>query len=89
MLTLTPKHASGSLRSPKARAQQMPACRAGALPSAPAIAFGTGRPLHSSDRLPPMHYFDSWKQSADSDTERGQRAGDGPLRGEPAIKLLD
>lgn len=51
MLTLTPKHASGSLRSPKARAQQMPACRAGALPSAPAIAFGTGRPLHSSDRL--------------------------------------
>ena len=81
MLTLTPKHASGSLRSWAARGevgtgspqkmrplkdnqsecrsigtecsrgQQMPACKAGALPSAPAIAFGTGRPLHSSDRL--------------------------------------
>jgi hypothetical protein len=39
--------------------------------------------------FPPMHYLDSWKQSADSDTERGQRAGDGPPRGEPEIKLLD
>jgi hypothetical protein len=124
MLTLSPKHASGSLRSWAARAfsgevgtgspqkmrplkdnqsecrfdwnemrsrgQQMPACKAGALPSAPAIAFGTGRPRFI--RLigfPPMHYLESWKQSAYSDTERGQRASDGYPRGEPAIKLLD
>jgi hypothetical protein len=54
---LTPKHASGSLRSWTARGQQIPACRAGTLPSEPAIAFGTGshRTVRKKRERPSMY----------------------------------
>lgn len=89
MLTLTPKQASGSLRSWRARAEQIPARRAGALPLAPAIAFGTGRPLHSSDRLS----ADALPSTVESDPpieilkEVNERVT--VTQGELAIKLLD